>query len=176
MYAKSGRYDEAVEQLETSRQTKPRSISSCGALGEIYVEAGQVDAAEQTLRECLDLIETEKIQDDYWHGRVYFALAVVHGEKAQWGASIEAAVNAMSLLGRDPLWTSELPMRFDDALKAEPEHLDWYLKIGDAYLALEMFQDAGAFYEMAAAKWADDPRVAERVAVLKSTLDSGNKD
>lgn len=175
MYAQSGRYDEAIEHLKTSREIRPISMSSCGALGEIYVETGQMNAAEGTLRQCLHLIETGMVQDDYWHGRVSFALSTVYGEKAQWGASIDAAVNAMSLLGIDPLWTSELPTRFHDALQAEPEHLDWYLKIGDAYLVLELFQDARGFYEVAAAMWPDDPRVVERMAVLNGRLDSEGK-
>lgn len=175
MYAQSGRYDEAIDHLKTSREIRPTSLSSCGALGEIYVETGQVSAAGQTLRQCLDLIETGVVQDDYWHGRVSFALSTVYGEKAQWGVSIDAAVTAMSLLGIDPLWTSELPTRFHDALEAEPERLDWYLKIGDAYLALEMFQEAASYYEMAAAMWPDDPRVVERIAVLNGMPDSEGK-
>jgi hypothetical protein len=72
-YRQTGRMDLAVKEMERAREVSPIFVDAARALGQFYIENGQVDKAE---RHYLSLINEYPADAEmrYWLGRVHFTM------------------------------------------------------------------------------------------------------
>lgn len=158
LYSRTGNYSAAIRHLRPELQRNPENLPACGLLGEVYLLDGDSQLAEKLLLECQSIAG-----DNYWHGRVAHALSKVYCQSAHWATCIHYAIQAMRLLGAGASWVTEYPAYFYAALQAEPDNRNYYLKIGDAYQAVNMLSEARAYLEQAARRWPDDSMIIDRL-------------
>lgn len=156
LYASQGLYDEAIAQMKIVLQSWPDSVTWVGAMGEIYLQAGEITLAEDFLHQSLRLGSLENAQDRYWYSRNWFSLSIIYYQRQEWEAALEAALQAVTLRGQmDSAWRYQFQRLCDAILTAQPDQMSWYLLAGQIY---ETGGDAGTalfYYRRALQRWPD---------------------
>jgi tetratricopeptide (TPR) repeat protein len=173
-YAADERYEQSIEQLIAAIQRDATDERSRLALAEVYLAAGQPDAAERTLRET-----TAAMPGSGWAqyrlGRLYESRSRVPEAIASFARSAQHPI----LVGRDALYETIAALRvgegeFTDAmtayrleLDANPNNAVAHRRLGDLYSQEGRLDESLAEY---AAALLIDPRDADTHASRAHTL------
>jgi tetratricopeptide (TPR) repeat protein len=173
-YAADERYEQSIDQLVAAIQRDATDERSRLALAEVYVAAGQPDAAERTLRETTAALP-ESGWAQYRLGRLYQSQSRMPEAIASFAGSAERPL----LVGRDSLYETIAALRvgegeFTEAtaayrreLDANPNNAVAHRRLGDLYAQEGRLDESLAEY---AAACLIDPRDADTHASRAQTL------
>lgn len=150
----TGRYEEAIAELEQSRRIEPTDDAVYIELGKAYLGAGQVDRAEATYEEAI------AVRPHYWAG--YSWLGVFYYRQGRTGEAIAAweqsallapdSYRSFSNLGAAYFRAERWPdarRAFERALELNPEYSRAYGNLGVLYFYEARYDAAEPMFQRA---------------------------
>jgi tetratricopeptide (TPR) repeat protein len=131
---RAGHADRAVESLIQAVHLNPGSKPARCALGQAFIDAGQLVEAIEQFQKCAKLASCD-VQSQYNLGQAYLRLALTTAGKlleSNDTSSYARRIFAENYVGKNDFTQAEAQYRF--ALQAEPEATDLHLALGDLYL------------------------------------------
>lgn len=165
VYAYLNRLDDAIKEMKEGLRINPNYAEGYNNIAAFYLQKGSYDAAEQYLKNAL------RIRPNY--GKAFFNLSRVYSEQGKNDLAIVQLKNACTKADLDNSFGFSVYARFaldnkyfEDAIFAynklielEPNNLDHYFCLGNAYNLGGKLEDAIKTYEYAHAKAPHDIRL-----------------
>ncbi len=164
LYWTLGRFDDAEAHLQTLMQIEPESPDWPEMLGDVYLQAKQLDLAEQSYFQSLSLAGDSTDLDRCRRARAWFGLSALYYQRQAWESSIEASLETVRVnQGLKPIWHYQLDLNFKGALAAQPDRMDWYLRIGDMYESVGDIQSAQEYFNAGAQHSPENIQLQDRL-------------
>jgi tetratricopeptide (TPR) repeat protein len=166
VYAYLNRLDDAIMEMKEGLRINPRYAEGYNNIAAFYLQKGSYDLAEQYLKNALT------IRPNY--GKAFFNLARVYTEQGKNDLALEQLKNACTRADLDNSFGFSVYAKFaldnkyfNDAIfgykkliELEPQNIEHYFGLGNAYHLAGMFEQAIKAYEFAHSKSPYDVRYA----------------
>jgi protein O-mannosyl-transferase len=164
VYAYLGRLDDAIREMKEGLRINPNYAEGYNNIAAFYLQKGSFEAAEQYLKNAL------RIRPNY--GKAFFNLARVYSEQGKIELALEQFKNACTRADLDNTFGFSIYAKFafdnkyyNDAIfgyskliELEPQNVEHYFCLGNAYHLGGRLQEAVKAYEYAHSKNPGDIR------------------
>ncbi len=170
-----GKKEEAFSQLNIAAQKNPDSAHPLSVLGELQELEGMLDEAEQTYLKALNV--------DSKHSASHYRLGRLLLKKKNFNQGTEHILKAVEMEPENPSYLEALGNEYERSGKLldaahnlervsvlEPDRFEVYVRLGDIYKKIKMYQEALMRYWSALSIKSDEPYIHRSVLEIYKTL------